>query len=570
MKKNELQAAFNAVFSNSFQAILRLDAEYTILDYNPAAAEWIKKVYGKKVGAGDSFLEYLPGEDVEEFNENIKRTIGEEHPHYKLFSIIGGKDQTEYWTEYQFYPVIIASVFTGMYVFIFDITERKNVIDEVARSTRRFYSLIKNSSDIVSVIDADGFIRFTSNSVEKILGYLPAEITGKNFMEYIFPADLENFKTAFSGSMSADRKSFVSQFRFLHREGYWVFLESLGSNHLGDETVRGVILNSRDVTDRRHFEEMLKKISRQNELILESAGEGIYGMNREGRITFANPAAAEMMGFKVEEIIGKNHTEIVKQVTAEGVPCPVEECRYYTSMLDGNTCSVDDAFFTRSDGGFYPVEYISTPIKEKGEIVGAVVTFNDISERKRNEEELLKAKEEADAANRAKSEFLANMSHEIRTPIHNILGFLEMLDSTELDRTQREYVGISRESTRTLLEIISDILDYSKIEKGKVEIEVSDFNPRVLFESTVELFSATAAERNLSLYAFIDPGLPDLLVGDSLRIRQVLNNLIGNAMKFTPRQGEVAIDIVMEERTAKGCRVSFSVLDTGIGVPLEK
>lgn len=349
-----------------------------------------------------------------------------------------------------------------------------------------------------------------------------------------------------------------------------MFLENLGSNHLEDESIGGIILNSRDITERRHFEEMLMKISRQNELILESAGEGIFGLNRKGKITFANPAASEMIGLKIEDMIGKDHHEVIQQVLPDGTPCNEDQCLYFSSMQDGVTCNAELAYFKKTDDLIFPVEYISTPIREKGDVVGAVVTFNDISERKRNEEELRKAKEEADAANRAKSDFLANVSHEIRTPINNILGFLELLNSTELDKTQHEYVNTSRDSARTLLDIISDILDYSKIEKGKIEIDISDFTPGILFESTVELFAATAAEKNLGFYCYIDPDLPDHLEGDSLRIRQVLNNLISNAIKFTPSFGNIFVEILILEYGKDYCMVGFSVKDTGIGVPIEK
>lgn len=568
--KKRLKARLEAAFDISFQAMVHIGNDGRIVALNALAHELVRTVYGRDVSPGDAAAGLLPAEDEDNFSAGFLKAMKGDRGQERLFSIVRGVDGDEYWLEYLFHPVELDGEVESVLMAIDDITRRKIAIDEVARSTRRYQSLVKNSSDIIIILNRQGTVRYVSDTVEHLLGYRPRELMDRDVTEWIFSEDLRAFRNALDRVASGRGTQFFTQFRFRHREGEWVFFEAVGNNMLEDETIEGLVLNWRDVTERKHYEEMLIKISRQNELILEAAGEGVYGINTEGRITFVNPAAARMMGMRLEEMIGRDHREIVRQSDENGTLCPEEECLYFEAMRDGRVHTGDGVLFRAAGGSLFPVQYIATPILERGRIVGAVVTFNDIAERRKAEEDLRRAKEEADAANRAKSEFLANMSHEIRTPINSLLGFLELLLDTGLDATQREYVSIIRESGRSLLEIISDILDYSKIERGKIEIEPSAFPAQSAFESSIELFSARASEKSILLISYIDPLLPRMLIGDSLRVRQVLNNLIANAIKFTPPEGVVTIEIECRETCERECRVGFSIKDTGIGIATDK
>jgi two-component system, sensor histidine kinase and response regulator len=223
----------------------------------------------------------------------------------------------------------------------------------------------------------------------------------------------------------------------------------------------------------------------------------------------------------------------------------------------------------RSDGSLVDVDLAAVPLITKGRVTGTLVLYQDITERKRAAETLIQAKEAAEATSRAKSEFLANMSHEIRTPMNGIMGMTELVLDTELDPEQRNYLNLAKVSADSLLSLINDVLDYSKIEAGKLEIDAINFSLGDSLGDTMKTLSLRAHQKGLELAFEIEPSVPDALVGDPGRLRQIIINLVGNGIKFT-EQGEVVVYVKTESRTHDRAELHFTVADTGIGVPAEK
>ncbi|PZR72753.1 MAG: hypothetical protein DLM73_12445, partial [Chthoniobacterales bacterium] len=248
--------------------------------------------------------------------------------------------------------------------------------------------------------------------------------------------------------------------------------------------------------------------------LLDGIGHGIHGIDKSGNIIFENPAGAEMLGWKPNELIGRTAHPMMHYAHGDGSAYPVEDCPIHATLRDGALRRASDETFWRRDGTSFPVEFTVAPIRaEFDDIAGAVVVFADVTERKKAETELRLAKEIAEAANRAKGEFLANMSHEIRTPMNGVIGMTGLLMDTPLNQEQREFARTIQTSGEALLSIINDILDFSKIEANKLELEVVNLDLAHVLRGTVSLLQTQAKAKGLELSASIDPGVPTRLRG---------------------------------------------------------
>ena len=311
------------------------------------------------------------------------------------------------------------------------------------------------------------------------------------------------------------------------------------------------------------------RLSNSLRMLLESAGEGIYGIDADGRCTFMNTAAAGALGVDISNVMGELTHPRFHHNRADGSLIAFIDSPIYKAMHGGGSCRVATEVMWRSDGSSFPAEYSAFPIVDEaavtGEATGAVITFNDITERKRIEDDLAVAHAQAMEASRLKSEFLANMSHEIRTPMNGVIGMTGLLFTTTMNAEQREYAEAISQSAESLLTVINDILDFSKIEAGKIDIEVIDFDLRVVVEEAAKLIAPKADEKDLELGVMVDPQMPTRVRGDPGRIRQILINMLGNAVKFTDA-GEVILRVQKESEHGTAVGVRFEVTDTGIGI----
>ncbi|TAL08528.1 MAG: response regulator [Nitrospirae bacterium] len=303
--------------------------------------------------------------------------------------------------------------------------------------------------------------------------------------------------------------------------------------------------------------------------ILKSIGDAVIVLDKNGSVTFMNAIAELLTGWKEKEAKGQPLTgvfRIVNEKTRQPSENPADKV-----MREGVIVGLaNHTVLIAKDGTEWPIDDSGAPIRNaQGDLIGVVLVFRDITERKRSEAELQKSKEAAEAANMAKSEFLASMSHEIRTPMNAIVGMADLLWETPLSQEQKEYVQIFRRAGGTLLTLINDILDLSKVEAGHMELEEVDFDLHDTIEKAVEVVAIRAHEKGLELTSHVMSDVPTDLVGDPTRLRQVLLNLLGNAIKFT-ESGEVILRVTKDPASPDPGALRFSISDSGIGIPSDK
>ncbi|MGH9700357.1 MAG: ATP-binding protein [Candidatus Acidiferrales bacterium] len=335
-------------------------------------------------------------------------------------------------------------------------------------------------------------------------------------------------------------------------------------------SVTGICLGTL-ISERVRIQETAQENEERVRLLLDSTGEAIYGVDLQGHCTFCNAATLRLLRYNdAAELLGVNAHEIMHHTRRDGTLYPINDCPLCEGVVKGDSVHITGEICWRSDDTFFESEVWSHPILHNGVILGAVVTFFDVTERLRAQEELRRAKESAESANRAKSEFLANISHEIRTPMNGIIGMTDLALDTELNPDQREYLGLVKSSANSLLTLLNDILDFSKIEAGKIELDLVEFALRESLEGILKSPQVNARHKGLELLWRVAADVPDHLVGDPGRLGQVLLNLVANAIKFTERGG-ISVDVERHSQTPDGRTViQFQVKDTGIGIPEEK
>lgn len=301
---------------------------------------------------------------------------------------------------------------------------------------------------------------------------------------------------------------------------------------------------------------LTEKIYSEN--IVASVNEIVIVLSLSHHIERVNPYACHTLGYSDQELLGHPFTDLFT------VPDPT----LFMAMQDGSSQTTETTL-QRRDGGELNAILSVAPIRNsKNEVSGYVTVAIDITQRKHEEAELFMAKEQAEEAARTKAEFLATMSHEIRTPLNGVIGMTEILLNTPLSAEQRQYAKIVQSSGQGLLSVVNDILDFSKIEAGKMELEVLDFDVRNSVEESLELMAEKATAKKLELNSYVFSDVPTALQGDESRLRQILFNLVGNAIKFT-QQGEIGVQVLLMDETDDSVALRFQVSDTGIGVDSE-
>ena len=471
------------------------------------------------------------------------------------------KDGQQYWVDATIVPFLDAAGKPYQYIAIrTEISESKRMAETIAKSEREYRNVVNSLNEVVFRTDLSGAWTFLNPAWDAITGFSIADSLGRNVLQFIDARDRDRAAAGLAQLQSGQVDSMRHEARYLTRDGSVRWIDVCArAEHDGLGRLAGITGSLTDITERRLAARELQHNLNFVDALIETIPIPLYLKDVQGRYLRANRAFCAFFGLAQSDLLGLTAADILPPQQAQLVA--QQDARLLQDR--GN-----QTYEERLSVGARQVDVLFSKaalLKSDGSLSGLVGTLVDISSQKAAERTLLQAKEVAESASRSKSEFLANMSHEIRTPMNGILGMTDLVLDSELDAHQRKYLEIVKASADALLCIINDILDFSKIEAGMLTLESIPFNLRQLMQETTRAHAMRAQSSGLELVLDLDPALPQTMLGDPGRLRQVLTNLTGNAIKFTPR-GEVIVSARLLASGDGMARLRLEVRDTGIGI----
>ncbi|BCG61071.1 hypothetical protein PUR_44960 [Paenibacillus sp. URB8-2] len=410
-----------------------------------------------------------------------------------------------------------------------------------------YRSFAANMRDIIYYTSLNGMCLYCSPSIYEILGYQPEELLGKRNFGLLHPNDL----SLVSGTEMLKRQSV--QLRARHKEGHYIWLD-FTLRIMEDEHGRSMLAIGRDMTERKVVERQLQEMLERYTSLKKYNHDAIISVDLLGNMINGNERVCQLTGYNISELTGMNVSILVGEEHLDDILAFSTEHTFKEPDIDR---------IRHKDGHFVEVIATVAPIIINNTKAGFYIIAKDITEQKM----LLIEKELAESMNQAKSEFLAVMSHEIRTPMNGVIGMTDLLlDMSPPDSSMREYLEIIRKSGDTLLSIINDILDLAKIEAGRTDLHEERFELRPCIESAVMVLAPKAEIKGLTLRVSVDPEIPEFVRGDSERFKQILMNLVGNAVKFT-NTGGVNVSVRTTKIDRNEVTLEVKVSDTGVGIP---
>lgn len=454
----------------------------------------------------------------------------------------------------------------GFVGVVIDITDQRQTIEALRESERRFQTLANLAPAGIFRTDADGKCSYVNDAWLALTGFTDNGWMDDGWAKALHPEDKHRIFAAWASSV-ADRRDFREEWRWVRPDGSISWVDSLGRPEI-DEAGRivGFVGVNIDITQRREAEIRLAERDAQLSLLANNATDAVFRIGLDGRCIYASPSVAKVFGVKPEAMVGK-------QMLSRLHP---EDCATVTSAFLSLTsgASSETIITYRSEAAGQPGIYrwleanCGLVRSADGQPSEVIASLRDVSRKKLLETELRAARANAEAATAAKASFLANMSHEIRTPMNGVLGFTELLANSALDEEQSRYVQVIADSGRAMMRLLNDILDISKIESGQMQVTAEPMDLRHKLSNCVKLMQPVAIGKGLALNFDVHPEVPAYILSDAMRVRQIVMNLVGNAIKFT-EHGSVSVQVHAENRGDQQ-ELLIVVEDTGIGISADR
>lgn len=437
-----------------------------------------------------------------------------------------------------------------------NVSKKNRELEQMLATATQYNHLYNNSNEIHCITDKDGKIEYVNQSLKRLLGYSAEEAFGKILWEFCCDGERERLMPNIYKRIERGEKHFDMLTKVLHKNGEMHWME--WSTVIMDNKW---LINGRDVTEKLENETALNTLS----LVVEKSSIGVIIRNADCEIEWLNKGAEHLLGYKLGELKGKRLGDLL--VGEQTSPTALTEAKenlkklvpYELEMILYSKDSTPMWFFVSNNPVF----------NDSGELLKHVAILVDIRERKHAEDQLIKTREDAIKLSKAKENFLSVMSHEMRTPLNAVIGVARILNEEEPLERQVDNLKILNFSAQNLLTLINNVLDFTKIETGSLELESISINIRELVRKTVASLQFQTLEKDIQINYFVSHDLPELILGDPTRLYQIFINLLGNSVKFTER-GEVKLSVYLEEETLTSATIKFEVTDTGIGIPQNK
>ncbi|BBD08729.1 PAS domain-containing protein [Desulfovibrio ferrophilus] len=444
-----------------------------------------------------------------------------------------------------------------------DITDTHTEQEDLLKRKRLFKTIFNNAASGIAICGPDGTFGKANEKWLELLGRPLDELIGKTPLDFTHPHDQPLCRERMEKMLAGDTGSYRMEKRFLRSDGsaFWVDIVTKRIDGPEGDT-QGLVCVMNDITERIEMERSLRQSEHEKKAILDTISEAVTFQDQNHRILWANRAMCETTGLPPEEIIGAYCYDLWQTGIGACPDCPASACLEQGKPVE--------ALARASNGRTYRTKTYPARLRDD-QSPGVLVVSQDVTEQTASEEEMRKAMAMAEDATKMKDEFLANMSHELRAPLNGMLGMLDVLMDSKLDADQRDSIEIALAAGEGLLAIINDILDFSKLQADKITLSRNEFDLRQSIRTVINTYKDQSVKRGVEVSSMVDKNVPELLVGDEGRIRQILFNLVGNSVKFT-KEGSVRLETFILRKTANphNARLLFTITDTGIGIPADQ